>query len=260
MNLNSLLHVSKSGINGLQQSLDRTANNIANVNTTGYKEKQTSFRELLTNQTTAQEVNLPVNAEVAFNRGVETAQQSVVFRQGALRSSDSPLDLAIQGEGFFGVRDANNQLLLTRDGNFGFDANGTLVNSQGLRVDTTLTVPYQQWPQGKPVIDQAGNISITANGTSTPVGRVMMYLPENPETIVLTGDNLYQVEPGTVVRNSNENIEGLGTIQQSMLENSNVELARSMTEMITTQRAYSLNTRVLQSTDEMLSIVNRFTD
>jgi flagellar basal-body rod protein FlgG len=168
--------------------------------------------------------------------------------------------LAIQGEGFFGVRDANNQLLLTRDGNFGFDANGTLVNSQGLRVDTTLTVPYQQWPQGKPMIDQSGNISITANGTSTPVGRVMMYLPENPETIVPTGDNLYQVEPGTVVRNSNENIEGLGTIQQSMLENSNVELARSMTEMITTQRAYSLNTRVLQSTDEMLSIVNRFTD
>ncbi|WP_414840629.1 flagellar hook-basal body protein [Enterococcus saccharolyticus] len=260
MNLNSLLHVSKSGINGLQQSLDRTANNIANVNTTGYKEKQTSFRELLNNQTTAQEVNIPANAEIAFNRGLETTPQSVVFSQGALRSSDSPLDLAIQGNGFFGVRDANNQLFLTRDGNFGFDANGTLVNNQGMRVDTTLTVPYQQWPQGKPIIDQNGNISISANGTATPVGRIMMYLPENTEAIIPNGDNLYQVQPGAVVRTSNENVAGLGTIQQSMLEHSNVELARSMTEMITTQRAYSLNTRVLQSTDEMLSIVNRFTD
>ncbi|MGX7195964.1 flagellar hook-basal body protein [Enterococcus olivae] len=261
MNLNSLLHVSRSGINGLQKHLDVTANNIANVNTTGYKEKQTSFRELLNNPTTQVEVGFPANTpNLGFNRGVAVFEEGVDFTQGSFMQTESPYDLAIQGNGFFGVRDANGQLLLTRDGNFMLDETGRLVNERGLPLEVNLAVPYANWPQGTPAIDPSGNISIVNGATTTDVGRVVLYQPENPDALIAEGENVYRLAEGSNLLNSNATMAGFGTIRQSALENANVNLAKTMTDLIATQRAYSLNTRVLQSTDELLSTVNRFTD
>ncbi|MCD5002868.1 flagellar hook-basal body protein [Enterococcus saccharolyticus] len=260
MNLNSLLHVSRSGVNGMQKKMDVTSNNIANVNTTGYKEKQVSFRELLNNPTTNNDAPLAANAQVALSRGTGADEQSVNFSQGSYLQTNSPYDFAIQGAGFFGVRDADNQLVLTRDGNFGRDEVGRLVNNRGQAVEMNLTVPYQEWPTGTPVVDTYGNVSIVDGGTTTNVGRLVMYLPENNENLIADGNNQYSVVAGTNLATSDANPELFGDIAQNRLENSNVNLAQSMTDMIATQRAYSLNTRVLQSTDEMLSVVNRFTE
>lgn len=259
MNLNSLLYVSRSGINGLQKNLDVTTNNIANVNTTGYKEKQTSFRELLNNPTSQEEARFANNGEsLGFNRGVSVAEEGVHFTQGSLTETESPYDLAIQGEGFFGVRDTNNQLLLTRDGSFARDQAGRLVNGSGMPLDVDLTIPYTNWPQGTPKIDASGNISIISDNRTIAVGKVRLYLPENTNSLIASGNNYYRLAEGDNLLTANN--ENVGTIRQSALENANVNLAKTMTDLITTQRAYSLNTRVLQSTDELLTMVNRLTD
>lgn len=261
MNLNSLLHVSRSGINGLQKHMDVTSNNIANVNTTGYKEKQISFRELLNNPTTAEEVDFPENTQnLGFNRGVTIEEQGVNFSQGSFTDTQSAYDFAIEGAGFFGVREASGELLLTREGNFGRDVLGQLVNQRGQVVEMATTVPYQQWPEGTPSVDSYGNVSIVNGDNNYPVGQILLFMPENSDDLVADGSNLFRVANEANLQTSLTNPNAFGNIRQASLENSNVDLAKSMTDMIATQRAYTLNTRVLQSTDDMLSTVNRFTE
>lgn len=257
MNMNELLSISRTGLNGLQKAMDVTANNIANVNTTGYKERQVNFRELLNNATTANEASLSADAgNITMNRGLQVNQQSVNFKQGSLMTTDRALDLGIEGAGFFGVRDGQGNVYLTRDGNFSQDANGQIVTSDGYQVDVALVRPVEQWPKGDVKVDQNGVVQIN----ETVVGQIVRYLPENEENLVIAGQNLYELAPGAAWVSSQTNPEAFGQIHAYKLENSSVDLAQSMTDMIITQRSYSLNSRVLQSTDDMYNVINRFTD
>lgn len=255
--MNHLLNISRSGINGLQKKLDVTAHNLANVNTVGYKQKAMQFRELLNNPIT--ETQAPINDAAnpaAINRGVEALVKQDVYHQGSFTDTGNPWDLAIEGNGFFGVRDANNQLLLTRDGSFGQDETGQIVNQRGEAVEMNLYLPTNQWPQGNVTVSATGAVSIAHNGGETAVGQIRIYQPTDLTELVATGGNHFQLNPGAQMVETTQGVR----IRQGSLEQSTVDVAQTMTDMMITQRAYSLNTRVLQSTDEMFSTINRFTD
>ncbi|WP_314061229.1 flagellar hook-basal body protein [uncultured Vagococcus sp.] len=251
--MNQSLSISLTGLKGLQHNLDTVSNNVANVNTSGYKKTESVFQELLLNDVTGS-VDLSPNAtNVGINRGVKVSQSSLNVSQGGLVSGRGPYDLAIAGQGFFGVRGADNQLVLTRDGGFRPDQNGILRNSGGDRLEVAYTVPQGQWPAGSPSIRENGTIFVGAQ----EVGKVLLFNVDNPSQLKVLGQNKFGINGG-VLQNSQTNPEGVGTIKQGYLESSNVDLAESMTDMIVTQRAYSMNAKVLQSTDEMMQRINEF--
>lgn len=247
--MNTSLSISQSGLKGLQKNLDIVSNNIANVNTTGYKKRDSSFQELLLNNYQPQEVHLGQNADVSNNRGMKVTQDQVNFQQGGLIKSNNPYDLALVGNGFFGVRNQNNELLLTRDGGFTLDANRDLRLANGEQLELEIVVPKGQWPEGKPMITQGGEVRIN----DQLVARIPVYTVERPNELISIGSNRFAVPENQVARQTNQ-----FEIQQGFLETSNVDLAEAMTDMIVTQRSYSMNAKVLQSTDEMMQRINEY--
>lgn len=243
--MNPSLAISKSGMNGLQTNLDIISNNVANSNTVGFKEKNANFHELLREDTNSRG-NMIFNG---ISRGTKVEQGQLNLTQGTLVASSNDFDLALVGEGFFGVRLPNNELVFTRDGSFKMDAQGNLVTSNGYQVDANLTVPKDQWPSGKPSVLENGQIVV---GNMT-VGEIPVYDSTQFEQLLEIGENLYQLPEG--IQSSRM---GQPTIKQHFLEASNVDLAGSMTDMIVTQRAYSMNAKVIQSTDEMMQVINNF--
>ncbi|KRM88630.1 flagellar hook-basal body protein [Liquorilactobacillus vini] len=260
MNVSDILSINQSGLDGLQNNLDVIANNVSNVSTVGYKNRDTSFGEALENSITQRDANYDTNlqSKLGMAAGMTTHQQSINFTQGSLKSTTSPYDLAIEGNGFFGVRDANGQLYLTRDGDFHRDAAGSIVDGNGYKLDIQTTVPESQWPQGKISVNSAGQISIADNGQSTQVGTVTLYEPSNTEDLEDVGNNLYQLTGGNLLSSANGAIN-LGSIKQYYLEDSTVDLGDSISNLILTQRAYELNARSLETTDDILGTINQFT-
>lgn len=257
MNIESLLQVNKAGMNGNQNNLDIIANNLANLTTTGFKAKSGTFQALINNQVTNQEVPLAANSNpIAINTGLKVGSNIDNFGQGGLQTTNQPLDFAIQGNGFFGVRDANNQLLLTRVGDFKRDAQGSLVNDNGFHVATTDRIPQNQWPQGNLAVNATGAINIQTPEGSVNVGQLNIYQPRSLSDLQAVGNTTYQVQAGGV-----QLINGTpeaGNITQGALENSNVDMASQMADMISTQRAYQLNAKALQATDNILNVTNNF--
>ncbi|MGX7023584.1 flagellar hook-basal body protein [Vagococcus hydrophili] len=243
--MNPSLAVSKSGMNGLQTNLDIVANNIANSNTVGFKEKDTNFHELLREDTKSRE-NLLLNG---ISRGMKSEQAQLNMTQGGFIPGSNDFDLALVGDGFFGVRLPNNQMAYTRDGSFRFDANGTLRTSNGNQVDINYLVPKNNWPNGSATVSERGEVTVG----NQLVAQIPVYATDRYEQFQETGDNLFQLPQGT-----NAQVMNNPTIKQYYLEASNVDLADQMTDMIVTQRVYSMNTKVAQSTDEMMQIINNF--
>lgn len=256
MNMSQILSISRSGLNAYQREMDVVSNNLANVDTLGYKDKRTTFQELLNNGTNANEVGLSQNAgNVAINAGLNVQQVNENLSQGAFKSTAGTYDLAIDGEGYFGVRDGANNLYLTRDGSFRRDADGNLVTSKGMKVEVQSNVPSSQWPKdGEVSISTSGYVSIG----NVRVGRILLFRPQNSIDMNDIGNNLYRCD-GNLISSANTNV-GLGQINQGMVELSNVDVADTMSKMIITQRAYQMNSKALQSTDEMLQTINKFTE
>lgn len=176
MNMSQILSISRSGLNAYQHEMDVVSNNLANVDTLGYKDKRTTFQELLNNGTNANEVGLSQNAgNVAINAGLNVQQVNENLSQGAFKSTAGTYDLAIDGEGYFGVRDGANNLYLTRDGSFRRDADGNLVTSKGMKVEVQSNVPSSQWPKdGEVSISTSGYVSIG----NVRVGRILLFRPQ----------------------------------------------------------------------------------
>ncbi len=254
--MNHLLNISRSGINGLQKKLDVTAQNLANVNTVGYKHKTLQFKELLNNPINAQ---APANQNAlpaAINRGTKAEEEQNLFQSGSLSETGNTWDFAISRESFFGVRNQNGQLLLTKDGAFHQNETGALVNQSGQTVEVVAIIPTNQWPKGETHVDPSGNITIKQGANYLQVGRLQTYQATNENDLQAVGNNTYQLNTtGQLIQNPIN-----ATIRQGVLEQSTTDVAQTMTEMMVTQRAYSLNTRALQSTDEMFSTINRLTD
>lgn len=249
------LKTAASGMRAQQRRLDVTANNIANVNTTGYKSSRAEFQELLYEQERAagdpnQGPVAPIGVEIGA--GVKTAATQRDFGQGTLEQTGNPMDVSVEGAGFFPVRQPDGQLAYTRAGALKVDANGQVVTTDGLALDPPLRIP----PDATGVtITRDGRVSVTTPGQEDPVevGVVELATFTNPAGMRALGRGLFAATraSGPELR-AVPGQDGAGELAQGFLEGSNVEVTEEMIDMIVSQRAYEVNSKVIRTADEML--------
>ncbi|WP_417284497.1 flagellar basal-body rod protein FlgG [Comamonas sp.] len=254
--INSLF-IAKTGMEAQQTQLDVISHNLANVSTTGYKRANAVFEDLIYqnlrqvgSQTTEQN-QLPTGLHLGL--GVRTVATTRNFLQGSLQQSNNALDVAINGNGFFEVNMPDGTMAYTRDGSFQVNAQGQLVTSSGLPVANGITIPNGATAVS---ISADGVVSATMPGQTAPqqVGNIAMSQFINAAGLEPRGQNLYvetaasgQPQQGTPGTN------GLGAIQQCYLEASNVNVVQELVTMIQTQRAYEMNSKAIQTSDQMLA-------
>ncbi|MDB5083493.1 MAG: flagellar basal-body rod protein FlgG [Bacilli bacterium] len=283
------LWTSASGLQAQQVQLDLLASNLANVNTTGYKGQQASFQELLQGQfstlnLTAQENGLLPRTgapDLRLANGVRNVNATNDFSQGVITATGQPFDMAIQGDGFFQLmrpedvgQPANaQQPLFTRDGHFQLDANGSLVNDSGYHVVDQVTgqpivIDPQALSGASMKIDGQGNILLDKGGQVQNVGAInyVLFRPTADANLASVGNQMFALkasnQPATsryvgayFVTDPLEKSK-IGTINQGSLETSNVDVGKAFTDMIQVQRAYQLNSRAIQTTDQMMGMAN----
>jgi flagellar basal-body rod protein FlgG len=236
------LYSAAAGMAAQQQHMDAVANDLANVDTTGYKKVRVGFRDLLYTQADAAAGN-----GVDVGAGSAATQLGRTLDQGALQTTGNPLDVAIQGQGFFQVRTANGQSALTRDGSFHLDSAGQLVTSDGLRLQPGISVP-------KGV--SADQVTISANGTVSAagkqLGKLQLVTVPSPEALTPTGDNLFTAN----AKSGTPRAVNGSTLQQGYLEGSNVDMGDAMVDMMDAQRSFELASKAIQMQDDMASIAN----
>ena len=253
------LYTAATGMIAQQQQMDVTSNNIANVNTTGFKKGRAEFKDLLYQELnfSANQVNedslKPVGIEVGL--GTKISAINTMFSQGSLKETGNNLDMAIAGQGFFKISLPNGEFAYSRDGNFKIDANGTVVTSNGNALEPEMVVPDTTTTIN---ISSDGIISARLSDNSTvEVGQLNLYNFANASGLHHIGSNNYLETPnsGTEIE-SVPGLNGLGTIEQGFLETSNVQLVNEMTDLITGQRAYEANSKTIKTADDMLQIIN----
>jgi flagellar basal-body rod protein FlgG len=250
------LYTAATGMDAQQTKLDIIAHNLANASTTGFKKMRADFQDLLSetirasSPTTAQGGSQPTALQVGL--GVRTASTSRSFAQGDMIQTKNPLDVAIGGSGFFRIQRANGDLAYTRDGSFRLDATGRLVTQLGELLEPGITLP-----------PDATSISIKPDGTVqaklpnktdlVDVGNIQLATFANPGGMEAIGDNLLLATSSSgdpiVVKPGDQ---GTGGLSQGTLEGSNVSAVEEMINMISTQRNYELNSKIIESADEML--------
>lgn len=252
----NVLSIGKTGLNSMQKKVDSIADDLANVNTYGYKRKEISFRELLVNEISNNEVLKSANVNHgAINAGSKSEVGTINFKQGSMIKSAGDFHLAIEGEGFFGIRDKDGNLMLTRNGGFHSNGDNTVSDDRGYLLDIDFYVPFQQWESGSPSISKNGEITMDLNGQREVVGKIILYNPERLDSLISLGEGRYGFPQNTIL-NSSLNGGEFGSIVQHTLESSNVEISKSITEMIVAQRSYSLNAKGIQTTDDIMSMIN----
>lgn len=247
------LYTAATGMNAQEVKMQVTANNLANASTTGFKKTRAEFEDLLVETlrpAQAGEGGRPIPLEVGL--GVRAAGTSRTFSQGDLIGTQNPLDVAIQGDGFLPVRQLDGTLALSRAGNLRIDATGQLVTQQGLAIEPGLTIPNDAT---NVTISESGQVRATVPGRATPVdvGTIELAICENPGGLSAVGGNLYlptEASGRTTMVNPGEG--GAGTLLQGFVEGSNVTTVEEMIDLITTQRAYEMNSKVIQTADQML--------
>jgi flagellar basal-body rod protein FlgG len=254
------LYTSSSGMQAQQLNLDTVANNLANVNTTGFKKSRVDFEDLLyqtfkaPGTSEAQGVTVPTGIQVGH--GAKPVATQRMFEQGDFQQTENPLDLVIEGDGFFQVTRPDGSVAYTRSGSFKKDATGKVVTSDGYPLQPPLTIP----PDATNVtIGNDGTVSITvaSQNTAQQVGTIQLARFSNPAGLLATGRSLF-----TPTQASGEpimglpGVNGMGTLNQGFLELSNVKVVEEMVNMITSQRAYEANSKAIQTADDMLSVSN----
>jgi flagellar basal-body rod protein FlgG len=250
------LATAASGMEAQQTKLDVTANNIANVSTNGFKKSRAEFADLMyqnlrpAGAPTGTGANAPTGTEIGLGtRLVSTARE---LGQGELHTTGNPLDIAIEGHGFLGVTLPTGETAYTRNGALQINAEGRLVTSDGFSIQGDITVP----PEAQSVTIAAdGTISATVPSSSQPVelGKLQLAMFANPAGLAAQGGTLFRETSasGTAVLGA-PGEGGAGSIRQGMLEISNVNVVEEMIDLISGQRAYEINSRVIKAADEML--------
>ncbi|MDR1577961.1 MAG: flagellar basal-body rod protein FlgG [Deltaproteobacteria bacterium] len=252
------LYTAATGMIAQQTHLDVIAHNLANVNTTGFKKNRAEFQDLIyqTHKFAGTETiggqQIPVGVQVGLGTKVNTTAK--IHTQGDYVKTDSPLDTAIEGEGYYRVL-RNGELYYTRDGAFKLNSDGVLVTQDGNPVDPEFVVPADAVHIE---IDSAGFIAaLNQRGEVLAQGRFVISRFINPPGLFSLGYNIYQpTEASGPAIDGNPGEEGFGTIAHGFLELSNVEVVMEMVEMITAQRAYEMNSKAITTSDEMLAIAN----
>ena len=254
------LYSASSGMQAQQLSLDVIANNLANVNTTGFKRTRVDFEDLLYQTVRApgmagsQGTTIPTG--IQLGHGTRPIATQRLFSQGDFQATDNPLDLVIEGDGFFQVSQPDGSKAYTRAGAFKKDGTGRIVTSEGLPLSPNIVVPADA---KNITIGGDGTISVTLAGQSTAqqIGQVQLAQFANPGGLLSGGRNLFlpTAASGTPVTGT-PGVQGMGTIAQGFLELANVKVVDEMVAMITTQRAYEASSKAIQTADDMLSISN----
>lgn len=250
------LTTAATGMEAQQTRLDVTANNLANVNTAGFKKSRAEFQDLMYQTVkapgagTGQGTKAPNGLQIGL--GVRTAGTQRMHSQGSLRQTGNPLDLAIEGRGMFAISLPSGGTAYTRDGSFKVDAEGRLVTTDGYRLSPEITVP----PDAQTVaIGADGTVTATTQGEPEPteLGKIQVATFANPAGLMSLGRNLFQptAASGTAVTGT-PGTSGIGSLSQGSLELSNVKVVQEMIDLITGQRAYEMNSRVIKAGDEML--------
>ncbi len=249
-----------TGMTAQQTSIDVIANNLANVNTVGFKASRVDFQDLVyqtlrePGAAATESTQVPTGVQVGL--GAKYAAVQRIFTPGELRQTGNNLDLAIEGDGFFQIQLPDGRTAYTRDGAFKLDGQGRLVNSDGLPLQPEITIP----PDAVSVsVGSDGTVSVTVAGESEPqqIGQITLAKFLNPAGTTNLGHNLMLPTPAsgdpiTAAPGS----EGLGTIGQGLLELSNVNIIEEMVSMIVAQRAYEVDSKAIQVADEMLAMAN----
>ncbi len=254
------LYTAATGMLAQDLNVSVIANNLANVNTSGFKRSRADFQELLYQNLrlvgTLSDNGNQVPTGIQLGLGVKPAAIQKIFIQGDFAQTQNPLDMAIEGEGFFQVTQADGTLAYTRSGSFKIDNTGQIVTSDGLLLDPAIAIPADALIIS---IDTQGTVSVTQPGATTPtvLGTVQLATFQNSAGLQAIGSNLFEETdasgPATV---GNPGIDDRGNIQQGFLELSNVSVVEEMVNLITAQRAYEVNSRTVQTADEMLQIAN----
>jgi len=254
--INSLF-IAKTGMQSQQTQLDVIAHNLANVSTTGYKRAHAVFEDLMyqnLRQVGAQNgegSELPTGLHLGL--GVRTVATTRDFSAGIPQESNSELDVAINGHGFFEVTLPDGSTAYTRDGSFQLDAQGQLVTEGGLPLAAGITIPAGA---SKITIAPDGQVSAKLSGQSDvePLGQITLARFINPAGLEPRGDNLFlETAASGAPQQGSPGSDGLGTLKQGYLEGSNVNVVQELVTMIQTQRAYELNSKAVQTSDQMLA-------
>ena len=258
------LHTAATGMAAQELSVQVIANNIANLQTTGYKKQTAAFQDLIYEhvrrvgaQSSDQGTILPVGIDIGG--GVKTVGTPRLMSQGTLSQTGNDLDIAIRGEGFFKIQMPDGTYTYTRDGSFQMDATGRVVNAQGNPVQPTITIPQNA---SGIAINAQGQLSVTLPGSTTPttVGQIGLTRFINKAGLQPNGDNLFTDTPASgTPQDGVASADGFGDMQQSNLEQANVEVVSEISDLIAAQRAYEMNAKVISAADQMLqSTANLF--
>lgn len=257
------LYTAASGMSAQQLNLDTIANNLANSSTTGFRQLRLEFQDMLyQNLITpgAAQSQTTVSAGLQVGLGTRSAATEVIMTQGELNQTNNPLDLAIEGNGFFEVQRPDGTIAYTRAGQFYLNNQGTIVTTEGDPLLPTITVPANATAV---TITQYGVVNATLPGQTNPtqLGQIQLATFANPGGLQLIGGNLLQdtLSSGNPVLGNPGGTEGLGTLQQGYLENSNVDVVTEFVQMVLAQRAYEANSKVVKAADDMYSQVNNMT-
>lgn len=250
------LWIAKTGLEAQQMQLDTITHNLANVSTNGYKRSHAVFEDLLyqnlrqSGAPSTQQTQLPTGLQLGTGvRPVSTARN---FSQGNLQQTSNSLDLAINGQGFFQITQPDGTVGYTRDGSFQVDAQGQMVNANGNPLSPAITVPANAQ---NVTVAQDGTVSATVPGSTTPqqLGQIQLASFINPAGLDPKGGNLFtETAASGNPQTGNAGANGLGVLNQGFVETSNVNVVEELVAMIQTQRSYEINSKAIQTSDQML--------
>ena len=241
-------------------NIEVIANNIANMRTTGYKRQRADFQDMLYEhvrrigtQTSTQGNILPVGVDLGS--GVKTVGTPRIMTQGTLTQTGGDLDVAIRGEGFFKIQLPDGTFAYTRDGSFQMDAQGRIVTAQGNVVQPGITIPQNSTSL---TINSQGQVAVIVAGNTNPtvLGQLTLTRFINKAGLLPIGDNMFTETPASgTPQDGLATVDGMGDIQQGNLEQANVEPVKEIADLIASQRAYEMNSKVISATDQMLQSV-----
>ena len=248
-----------TGMNGQQLQIDTISNNLANVNTTGFKKKRAEFEDLvyqnlkLAGTPATEDTVTPVG--IQMGNGVRLGATQRMFNQGSLQNTENISDVAIMGEGFFRVQQYDGSYAYTRDGTFKVDSAGQVVTSNGNRLLPEIILP-EGYDVSTMNITQTGKVSVKVNGQNEPVdvGQLELFRFPNAVGLSADGDNMFvETNASGAAYGGRPGYDGFGDTRHKFLEMSNVSVVNEMTQMIVAQRAYEFNSKAIQTSDSMLS-------
>jgi flagellar basal-body rod protein FlgG len=255
------LWVAKTGLSAQDTNLTTISNNLANVSTTGFKRDRAEFQDLLyqikrqPGAQSTQDSELPSGLQVGTGVRIVGTQKN--FTAGSLQTTEQPLDLAVDGRGFFQILQPDGTTSYTRDGTFHLDSNGQIVNASGFALEPAIVIPNdaQTFTVGR---DGTVSITVAGNPAAQVIGNLQTADFINPAGLQAVGNNLFlETAASGAPQVGTPGLAGFGTTLQNTLETSNVSTVEEMVNMITTQRAYEMNSKVISTADQMLSFVTQ---